>query len=61
MSRTLTELREEGHEITDEMLSHLSPYSDHHINLLGDYRLDLSQKVRPLEFDVFPKKNKVVT
>ena len=61
LSRTLTELREGGHEITDEMLSHLSPYRDHHINLLGDYRLDLTQKVRPLEFDIFPKKNKVVT
>ncbi|MGI2030181.1 MULTISPECIES: Tn3 family transposase [unclassified Endozoicomonas] len=61
LSRTLTELRKEGHEITDEMLSHLSPYRDHHINLLGDYRLDLKKKVRPLEFDIFPNKNKMVT
>ncbi len=42
-------------------MSHLSPYRDHHTNLLGDYRLDLNQKARPLEFDIFPKKNNVVT
>ena len=40
------------------MLSHLSPYRDHHINLLRHYRLGVNQKVRPLEFDIFPNKTR---
>lgn len=53
MSRTLKELKHEGCEITEEILSHLSPYIQS-ANLLGDYRLDTSKQVRSLDFSIQP-------
>jgi len=47
MSRVLTELREEGIDITPEILAGLSPYRTSHINRFGDYTLDTSRDVSP--------------
>ena len=51
MTRVLKELKEEGHNITEEDLKHLSPYIES-ANRLGDYRLELKKQVRPLDFSI---------
>ncbi|WP_040234258.1 Tn3 family transposase, partial [Xanthomonas citri] len=41
MTRVLAELRDEGSNISPEVLAGLSPYRTSHINRFGDYTLDL--------------------
>lgn len=45
MTKVLTELRDEGVEITPEILGGLAPYRIKHINRFGDYTLDFRRKV----------------
>ncbi|CAM5407180.1 hypothetical protein RLIN73S_02263 [Rhodanobacter lindaniclasticus] len=50
MSRVLAELRDEGVEISPEVLAGLSPYRTAHINRFGDYTVDTSREVTPIDF-----------
>ena len=45
MSKAVNRLKKKGVEITREMLSGLSPYRNEHINLLGDYSINMSKRV----------------
>lgn len=60
MTKILKELRDEGYEITEEVLAGLAPFRTHHINKYGDYTLDFRRKSGPLVFDleITPKKPK---
>lgn len=49
MTRVLAKLREEGMEITAEMLAGLSPYRNGHLNRFGDYTVDTKRDVPPLD------------
>ncbi len=51
MTRVLQELRDEGTEITLEILAGLAPFRTAHINRFGDYTLDFRRKIGPLNFD----------
>lgn len=51
MTRVLRELRDEGSEITPEILGGLAPFRTAHINRFGDYTLDFRRKIGPLDFD----------
>ena len=51
MTRVLQELRDEGTEITQEILGGLAPFRTAHINRFGDYTLDFKRKIGPLNFD----------
>lgn len=51
MTRVLKEIRDEGHEITPEVLAGLAPFRTAHINRFGDYTLDFRRKIGPLNFD----------
>ena len=51
MTRVLQELRDEGTEITLEILAGLAPFRTAHINRFGDYTLDFRRKIAPLNFD----------
>ena len=57
-TKILKELRDEGYEITEEVLAGLAPFRTHHINKYGDYTLDFRRKSGPLVFDleITPKK-----
>lgn len=48
MSEVIRQLREEGMEITPEMLSFLSPYRTWHINRFGDYVMDFERPSAPM-------------
>ena len=50
MTRVLAELREEGRQISAEVLAGLSPYRTSHINRFGDYTLDLNRDITPIDF-----------
>ncbi|WP_234338476.1 transposase, partial [Xanthomonas citri] len=50
MTRVLAELREEGSNISPDVLAGLSPYRTSHINRFGDYTLDLKRQVEPIDF-----------
>jgi TnpA family transposase len=50
MSRVLSELRDEEVEISPEVLAGLSPYRTLHINRFGDYTVDTSRTVTPIDF-----------
>ena len=50
MSHVLAELRDEGVEISPEVLAGLSPYRTAHINRFGDYTVDTSRAVTPIDF-----------
>jgi TnpA family transposase len=50
MSRVLAKLRDEGIEISPEVLAGLSPYRTAHINRFGDYNVDTSREVTPIDF-----------
>lgn len=50
MSRVLAELRDEGSEISPAVLAGLSPYRTAHINRFGDYTVDTSRAVTPIDF-----------
>lgn len=60
MTKVLKELRDEGHDITEEVLAGLAPFRTHHINKYGDYTLDFRRKSGPLVFDlkITPKEPK---
>ncbi len=51
MTRVLQELRDEGTEITLEILAGLAPFRTAHINRFGDYTLDFRRKIGPMNFD----------
>jgi TnpA family transposase len=51
MTRVLEGLRDEGFEITPEVLAGLAPYRTAHINRFGDYTVDLRRKVAPMNHD----------
>ncbi|MFO1243566.1 MAG: Tn3 family transposase, partial [Ramlibacter sp.] len=51
MTKVLQELRDEGTEITLEILGGLAPFRTAHINRFGDYTLDFRRKIGPLNFD----------
>ena len=51
MTRVLRELRDEGTEITPEILGGLAPFRTAHINRFGDYTLDFRRKIGPLDFE----------
>ena len=57
MTGILARLREQGHEITPEMLAGLGPFRLESINRFGDYTLDFRRKVGPLNSDlpIIPK------
>lgn len=44
LARAVDELQQEGMQITEEQLAHLSPMDWEHINLTGDYVWDLAMK-----------------
>lgn len=48
--RVLSELREEGLEISPEVLADLSPSRTSHTNRFGDYTLDLKRQVVLIDF-----------
>ena len=50
MTRVLAELREEGRQISAEVLAGLSPYRTSHINRFGDYTLDVNRDITPIDF-----------
>ncbi|MEF9417644.1 Tn3 family transposase [Xanthomonas citri] len=50
MTRVLAQLRDEGSNISTEVLAGLSPYRTSHINRFGDYTLDLKRQVEPIDF-----------
>src|SRR3546814_5391458 len=50
MTRVLAELRQDGANISPEVLAGLSPYRTSHINRFGDYTLDLKREVAPIDF-----------
>jgi len=50
MSCVLSELRDEEVEISPEVLAGLSPYRTSHINRFGDYTVDTSRTVTPIDF-----------
>lgn len=50
MTRVLAELRQDGAQISPEVLAGLSPYRTSHINRFGDYTLDLKREVAPIDF-----------
>ena len=51
MTRVLTQLRDEGVGVSAELLRGLSPFRTSHINRFGDYTLDVSREVAPLEYE----------
>ena len=44
LTRVFSELQQEGHELTPDLLEAFSPYQMAHINRLGDYAIDLQRK-----------------
>lgn len=45
LAEVLVQLRQEGWQVTDNQLAHLSPTEWPHINPYGDYRVDLTPRV----------------
>ncbi|MEM9409749.1 MAG: transposase, partial [Planctomycetota bacterium] len=52
MTKILHRLMDDGHEIDDSALAHMSPYITEHINRFGDYELNLARATAPPEFDL---------
>lgn len=50
MTKILAQLRDEGMGINAEVLAGLSPYRTRHINRFGDYTLDLTRTVPPIDY-----------
>ena len=50
VSRVLSELRNDEIDISPEVLGGLSPYRTSHINRFGDYTVDTSRTVTPIDF-----------
>ena len=59
MTRVLQELRDEGIDITLDILAGLAPFRTQHINRFGDYTLDFRRKIGPLNFEatIIPMKS----
>ena len=53
MTRILRKLQREGYEITDELLSKISPYRHEHLDLLGTYPLNVHKKIKALYKELF--------
>lgn len=51
MSRLLAELRDEGFDINPDVLAGLSPYRTAHINRFGDYTVDTTKEIAPMDFN----------
>jgi TnpA family transposase len=49
MTKILSELKDEGYQITPEIISGLAPYRRMHINRFGKYELRFDQKPEPLK------------
>lgn len=52
MSRRLKELQSQGYQVGEPVLRALSPYRTTHINRFGDYTLDLSRPVEPINYKI---------
>jgi len=52
MTRVLTQLRDEGVAVSAEILRGISPYRTAHINRFGDYTLDVSRDIAPLDYAI---------
>lgn len=52
MSRRLKELQGQGYPVGEPVLKALSPYRTSHINRFGDYTLDLSRAVEPIDYKI---------
>lgn len=52
ISLILNEYVNEGHELTESMLSSLSPYITQHINRFGKYELDIDRKPEEINYNV---------
>lgn len=52
MSRKLKELQAQGFLVGEPVLKALSPYRTTHINRYGDYTLDLSRPVEPIDYKI---------
>ncbi len=50
LERAVKKLREQGENINDDLLSHLSPLGWEHINLTGDYLWQKSKQTKTEEF-----------
>ena len=50
MTTILNELKQEGFEMTEELVTGLASYRTSHLNRFGDYSLDLSRDVDPMNF-----------
>jgi len=51
MSGVLADLRDSGMEITREMLSGLGPYRTMHVNRFGEYALDITREIAPVNLE----------
>ena len=52
MSRKLKELQVQGYQVGEPVLKALSPYRTTHINRYGDYTLDLSRAIDPIDYKI---------
>jgi TnpA family transposase len=52
MTRILSELKAEGHDITRALAAYLGPYRTNHLNRFGSYPLNLDKEVSPLDFNI---------
>lgn len=52
MSIILQQLTNEGHNITEDIISSLAPYITGHINRFGKYSIDKNIKIPELKFDI---------
>ena len=48
MSSICHDLRKEGHKITEEDLSHMSPYMTEHLKRFGEYVVNLKRRSDPI-------------
>ncbi len=52
MPRKLKELQARGYPVDEPVLKALSPYRTSHINRFGDYTLDLTRAVEPIDYKI---------
>lgn len=51
-TKTINQLRNEGVEITDEMLAHFAPYWTEHYNRYGLFQLNMEKGTAEIEYDL---------
>ena len=51
-TKTINQLRNEGVEITDEMLAHFAPYWTEHYNRYGLFQLNMEKDTAEIEYDL---------